>query len=144
MQKYCLEWQGAGSLDLSQILDEHGVPVSFPRPGATAIVDARTFAHPHVQNYLKSGLKGTAVGPGVSTVVEAAPTPAPPTPLSVPEMTMPPAVSDPPPEPKTVAVSLNDTAPLKETDVEVATTSETDSTEPEASHDIKRRRGRGK
>jgi hypothetical protein len=145
MQKYRLEWQGVGSLDLSQILDEHGVPVIFPRPGAVAIVDARTFAHPHVQNYLKAGLVGTLIGPGATPVIKVDAPPAPPAPPpSVPEVTPPPVVSDSPPEPKPVTVSLGDTVSLKETEVAVTTTSETDSTEPEASPDIKRRRGRGK
>lgn len=149
MQKYCLEWQGDGSLDLSQVLDEHGVPVIFPRRGATAIVDARTFSHPHIQNYLKAGLKGTAVSPGAPRVIDSpAPPMAPSPPATVaappvaPEVIAPPVVSEPPPEPKRVTVPLVDTVPLKETEVATAA-SEVDSTESEPA-DSKRRRGRGK
>lgn len=157
MQKYRLEWQGDGSLDLSQVLDEHGIPVIFPRRGATAIVDARTFAHPHIQNYLGAGLKGTPLG-------HTSPSPIPPTPPSLPlapapapapeKPPAPPVVSEPPPEPKTVPVPLTDTMPLKETEVAVAAAPEVevpevevpeaDSPGSEPSTDTRRRRGRGR
>lgn len=79
MQKYRLKWTGEGALDLSQVLDEHGMPITFPRTGTAVIVHKASFQHPLVQRYLRTGL----VADKLSSVADTskpplAPPPTPP------------------------------------------------------------------
>jgi len=87
MAKHRLTWTGDGSLDLSQVLDDRGIPILFPKTGAEVIVNEGTLTHPFVQRYLKpgAGLKNEVVGngPAVPAAPAAAPA-APPTPKPAP------------------------------------------------------------
>lgn len=161
MQKYRLVWDGAGSLDLSQVLDERGVPVIFAKRGAAVIVDGLTFKHPLVQNYLTSGLKATPLGgPAAPAVPVVAPAAPPPPPKPVPPVVtaapapkpVPPPVKEPePPKPDTVTVSLRDTVKMEEEPVAPKVSEDSppdeETEEPDAPEKPKggsKRRGRGR
>lgn len=135
MRKYCLTWQGDGSLDLSQVLDDGGVPIIFPTKGAAAVVDEQTYKHPHVQNYLRAGLVATQLGTPAPEPV-AAPPPAvvapKPTPAPAPPSPSPPV----PPTPAPVTVSLKETMTVQETPVKVD--------ESDKKSDDTKKRGRNK
>jgi hypothetical protein len=73
MAKHRLTWTGDGSLDLSQVPDERGVPIVFTKPGDEAVVNEGSYRHPLVQRYLKSGLKAESL----DGAVPQAPAPAP-------------------------------------------------------------------
>jgi len=140
MQKYSLTWQGDGSLDLSQVLDDRGVPIIFSAKGAIAVVDMQTYKHPHIQNYLRAGLVATPLGtPTPEPVAAPPPTISAPKPLlpAVPRAEPP---SPPvPPTPAPVAVSLKETVSVQETPVKV-----NESENKEKENDATKRRGRNK
>ena len=77
MAKHRLTWTGDGSLDLTQVLDDRGIPILFPKKGADVIVRDGALTHPFIQRYLKpgAGLKAEQVGDGPA--VPAAPAAAP-------------------------------------------------------------------
>lgn len=100
MDKYRLTWQGTGSLDLSQVLDDRGQPVVLPTKGAQATVNAATYMHPLVQHYLKSGLKAEKLG-GPPTAAPTPPAPTPPPPPKAKEAAPPKPAAKP--EPKVAA-----------------------------------------
>ena len=90
MAKHRLTWTGDGSLDLSQVLDERGIPILFPKTGAAVIVRESALKHPLVQRYLKPGAGMTSEvvgeGPAVPAAPAAAPAPtAPPKPKPAPD-----------------------------------------------------------
>jgi hypothetical protein len=101
MAKYRLTWTGDGSLDLSQVPDDRGVPIVFTKKGAEAVVDEGSYRHPLVQRCLKSGLEATSLESGV---VQQAPAPpkAPAVPKTAPE---PKAPAEPPKETPKVEVA---------------------------------------
>jgi len=83
MPKYRLTWHGGGALDLSQVLDERGIPVLFTKPGDSVVVDGGTFKHPLIQRYTKQGIQAEEVATKqqaarpAPVAVPAAPVPAP-------------------------------------------------------------------
>ena len=105
MAKYRLTWRGSGALDLSQVTDDSGLPILFVKPGDHVLVNAGTFRHPLVQNYVNRGIDVEELG-----VVTAPPAPPPvvippvitPKPEPVPEpvtpVVVPPLPPAPPPE----------------------------------------------
>jgi hypothetical protein len=103
MPKYRLTWQGGGALDLSQVLDERGVPVLFTKPGDSVVVDGGTFGHPLVQRYVGSGLKAEEADTK-ATMQAATPAPPPPAPPIAKVAT------EPPPAPEPEKVKVKDTA----------------------------------
>lgn len=154
MAKYRLTWTGDGSLDLSQVLDDRGVPIVLTKPGAEAVVTEGGYRHPLVQRCLKSGLKATPLdGP----VTQAAAPPAPKAP-AVPKTAPEPApVKEPTPkkvEMKDAFTSASDlsiksAAATVEPDAEpveesTATTDDDDETDSSPSKPKRGRRGRSK
>ena len=101
MAKYRLTWTGDGSLDLSQVPDDRGVPIVFTKPGDTAVVNEGSYRHPLVQRYLKSGLKADSP----DGAVQQAPAPAPKAP-AVPKTA--PEPTPPAKEPETKKVEAKD------------------------------------
>jgi len=102
MTKYRLTWRGTGALDLSQVLDECGVPVLFTKPGDCVLLNAGTFRHPLVQSCVGHGLEVETIGvpaalPAPVVVVPPAPLPPPPKPPVI--ITPPPPPPPPDPEP---------------------------------------------
>ncbi len=97
MAKHRLTWTGDGSLDLSQVLDDRGIPILFPKTGAAVIVRDNALKHPLVLRYLKpgAGMKSEVVGEGPA--VPAAPAAAAPAPAAPPKPKPAPA---PDPKPK--------------------------------------------
>jgi len=129
MDKYRLTWQGDGSLDLSQVLDDRGQPILLTEKGAGATVDAVTYQHPLVQHYLKSGLQGAPLGaPAPVAQAAAAPSPAPkPAPPKAP----PEPKKAEPPKVEPTKVDLSDKASVEERPVVVTSAKE----EPKADAD---------
>lgn len=97
MAKYRLTWRGTGALDLSQVLDECGVPVLFTKPGDSVLLNAGTFRHPLVQSCIGHGLEVETIG-----VPAALPTPPPLPPAPLPPAPKPVIITPPPPPPPPV------------------------------------------
>ena len=95
MVKYRLTWRGTGALDLSQVLDECGMPVLFTRPGECVLVSAGTYRHPTIQGYVGHGLQADEIG---TTPVAVAP-PSPTLPPALPSLLSIPVPSSPLPSP---------------------------------------------
>lgn len=155
MAKYRLTWTGDGSLDLSQVRDDQGIPIVLIKPGAETVVTEDGYRHPLVQRYLTRGLKATLLdGP----VTQAAAPPAPKAPPAVPKMASEPAlVKEPAPkkvELKDVMTSASDlslksaTATVEseavESEEETPTTTGDDETDLSPSTPRKGRKGRSK
>lgn len=140
MDKYRLTWQGDGSLDLSQVLDDRGVPIVLATRGAGATVDAVTFQHPLVQHYLKSGLEAAKLGAPAPVAAPAATmTATPVAPDPAPEEAPPEPPKEPPKEePKTHEVDLKDSMSVEEKPVVVTSTKEE---EPDADEDAPSSKG---
>ena len=96
MTKFRLTWRGTGALDLSQVLDECGVPVLFTKPGDSVLLNAGTFHHPLVQNCIGHGLEVETLG--LPAILVTPPAPLPPAPRVI----VPPPPPPPPPEPEPV------------------------------------------
>lgn len=144
MAKHRLTWTGDGSLDLSQVLDDRGIPILFPKTGAAVIVRESALKHPLVQRYLKpgAGMKSEVVGegPAVPAAPAAAPAPAaPPKPKPAPA---------PDPKPKEKASEPEAKAEKKEDDTDKAPASDKAYTsEPDvvtSTKDKKKSKSRGK
>lgn len=71
MGKHRLTWTGDGALDLSQILDDRGVPVQFTQKGQSVAVPSAVVAHPVIKRYLKSGLVAEALDVQITTSAPA-------------------------------------------------------------------------
>lgn len=143
MPKYRLTWQGGGALDLSQVLDERGVPVLFTKTGDSVVVDGGTYQHPLVQRYVGNGL--AAEEADTKAAAAPAPTPAPPPaakPKPAPEpKTEPPPEPSPPipePEPEPEKVEVKDTATMGESPLVTSAKDEASDSEEKASDTIKK------
>ena len=109
MAKHRLTWTGDGSLDLSQVLDDRGVPILFPKKNAEAVVTEGALKHPLVQRYLKpgGGLKSEPLGEGPAVPAAPAAAPAAP-PKPKPEPAPEPKPKEKAPEPEAKAEKKED------------------------------------
>ena len=98
MAKYRLTWRGTGALDLSQVLDECGVPVLFTKPGDSVLLNAGTFRHPLVQSCIGHGIEVETIGLPAAPMTSPAPLP-PALRIVAPVVTSPPPLPPPPPPP---------------------------------------------
>lgn len=142
MAKHRLTWTGDGSLDLSQVLDDRGVPIIFTKKGDEAVVNEGSYRHPLVQRCLKSGLTATSLdgaAPQAPAPVKAAPAapkaaPAPPPPKKEEPKVQP--KEEPKEAPKKEEVKLADTlTPTEKLTVKTTAFSSEDPTEKRTTED---------